>query len=52
LNVDSTSDFFNEVDKIGYNGGGTSILAGLEVALNEINSYSKHDLTVVGEYPI
>jgi hypothetical protein len=33
-----------------YSAGGTSILAGLQLAINEINSYSKHNLTVVGEY--
>jgi hypothetical protein len=51
LNVDSTSDFFAEVDKMGYSGGGTDILIALQVAIQEINSYSKHSLTVVGEYP-
>ena len=35
---------------MGYSGGGTSILAGLQLAVTEINSYSKHNLTVVGEY--
>ena len=40
----------NAVDSLGYTGGGTSILAALELAINEINSYSKHNLTLVGEY--
>jgi hypothetical protein len=39
------------VDKLGYRGGGTDILRGLQVAVNEINSYAIHNLTVVGEYP-
>jgi hypothetical protein len=51
MNTDSTSYFFNEVDKIGYSGGGTDILAGLQLAINEIDNYSKHNLTVVSEYP-
>jgi uncharacterized protein with von Willebrand factor type A (vWA) domain len=51
LNVDSTSDFSEEVDKIGYSNGGTDILTALQVTIEEINSYSKHSLTVVGEYP-
>jgi hypothetical protein len=38
------------MDKIGYNGSGTNILTALQVASEEINSYSKHSLTVVGEY--
>jgi uncharacterized protein with von Willebrand factor type A (vWA) domain len=50
LNEDSTSNFLNAVDRIGYRGGGTDFLAALRVAINEINSYNKHDLTVVGEY--
>jgi hypothetical protein len=33
-----------------YSAGGTSILAGLQLAVTEINNYSKHNLTVVGEY--
>jgi hypothetical protein len=37
------------VDNIQYISGGTSILAALEMAVTEINSYSKHDVTVVGE---
>jgi len=41
----------NAVDRIGYSGGGTDILAALQAAVIEINSYSKHNLTVVGEYP-
>jgi uncharacterized protein with von Willebrand factor type A (vWA) domain len=51
LNIDSSSTFLNEVDKIGYRGGGTDILAALRAAITEINNYSKHNLTVVGEYP-
>jgi hypothetical protein len=41
----------NAVDRLGYRGGGTSILAALQAAVKEINTYSKHNLTVVGEYP-
>jgi hypothetical protein len=37
------------VDKLGYSGGNTSILAALELAVTEINSYSKHNQTAVGE---
>jgi len=39
------------VDRINYRGGGTNILAALQEAVKEINGYSKHNLTVVGEYP-
>jgi hypothetical protein len=49
LNADSTSNFLGAVGKLGYSAGGTSILAALELAVAEINSYSKHNLTVVGE---
>jgi hypothetical protein len=54
LNIDSTSTFLNEVDNIGYRGGSSSgrdVLAALRAAITEINNYSKHNLTVVGEYP-
>ena len=53
LNVDSTSTFLNEVDKIGYSGGGggDDVLAALRAAITEINIYRKHNLTVVGKYP-
>ncbi|GFG35330.1 hypothetical protein Cfor_11731, partial [Coptotermes formosanus] len=47
LNTDSTSTFLNHVNKIGYRGGGTDILAALRAAITEINNYSKHNLTVV-----
>jgi hypothetical protein len=39
------------VDNLGYSGGGTDILKGLQVAVTEINSYAIHNLTVVGESP-
>ena len=51
LNVESTSDFLEAVDQIGYRGGGTDILDALQAAINEISLHSKHNLTVVGEYP-
>ena len=51
LNEDSTSNFSNALDRIGYRGGGTNILGALQAAISEINGYSKHNLTVVGEYP-
>ena len=38
------------MDGLAYSAGGTSILAGLQLAVTEINNYSKHNLTVVGEY--
>jgi uncharacterized protein with von Willebrand factor type A (vWA) domain len=49
LNVESTSNFLSAVDQMGYSSGGTDVLAGLQTALSEINSYSQHDLTVVGK---
>jgi hypothetical protein len=36
---------------MGYSAGGTSILAGLNLAIDEISNYAKHSLTLVSEYP-
>jgi len=47
LNEESTSDFLQAVDQIGYRGGGTDILRALQAAINEISLHSKHSLTVV-----
>ena len=40
----------NAVDSIPYGEGAADLLAGLQLAVDEINRYSKHNLTVVGEY--
>jgi hypothetical protein len=37
------------VEQLGYTGGGTNILAALQLSITEINSYAKHNLTLVGE---
>jgi hypothetical protein len=41
----------NAVDRIAYGNGGTDILAGLQMAINEIKINSIHNQTVIGEYP-
>ena len=40
----------NAVDGIPYSEGATNLLAGLELAVDEINRYSVHKLNLVSEY--
>jgi uncharacterized protein with von Willebrand factor type A (vWA) domain len=50
LNEADTAVFRKKVDAVTYRGGGTNILAALNTAITEINSYAVHDLTLVCEY--
>lgn len=47
LSESSTSSFLSAVDRIDYRAGGTDILSSLNAALNEINNYAIHNLTLV-----
>ena len=40
----------NAVDRIPYSVGGTNLLAGLEMAVDEIRRYSVHKLNLISEY--